>query len=180
MKRIAVVLGVGILLPVVAAAAPVSVDVRVAGGLGPQSENWIEFCPDRGAYVALYATFSDGTMHRVFPLTDHASHWVDGWEKRAIPVEVPRGVCLTDVQAVASLEWFDPAESWVVSGPRSATSGHRVVHAGAGHATWGFVVGWSGPDGARNRTGGVAFAAAGTSTSVRRRGSGEPARRSGR
>ena len=31
MKRIVVALGAGILLPVVAAAAPVSVDVRVAG-----------------------------------------------------------------------------------------------------------------------------------------------------
>ena len=180
MKRTAVALGAGILLPVVATAAPVAVDVRVAGGMGPQSENWIEFCPDRGAYVALYATFSDGTMHRVFPVSDHVSHWVDGWEMRAIPVEVPRGACLTDVQAVASLEWFDPAESWVVSGPREVPSGHRVVHAGTGEAAWGFVVGWSGPTWARNRTGEVALAAAGTNTSVRRRGSGEPVRRSGR
>jgi hypothetical protein len=196
MKKIAIVLAALTVLPVAATAAQVAVDVRVAGGLGWNSENWIEFCPDRGAYVALYATFSDGSVHRVFPVADCGSHWVDGWETRAIPVEVPRGVCLTNVQAVASLEWFDPAESWLVSAPRPVRRTHRVVYAGSWivhQPTWGFVVGSSRPQvvysysktkvrpsRVKSRSGEIAVASSGTYSSVRRRGSGEPARRSGR
>ena len=76
MKKIAIVLAACTFLPAAATASPVSVDVRVAGGLGWNSENWIEFCPDRGAYVALYATFSDGSVYSVFPTTGCTSHRV--------------------------------------------------------------------------------------------------------
>lgn len=148
MKRLAIVLAASQILPAAAIAAHVSVDVRVAGEL-ERSEGWIEFRPDRGAWVALYATFSDGSVQRVFPVDEGASHWVDGSETRAVALVVPRGVCLTNVQAVASVEWFDPSERWLAS-----------AHA-------------------KNRTRMVAFAAAGTSSSVRGQGSGEPELRPG-
>jgi len=203
MKAFALTFAALIFLPAAVPAASVSVDVRVAGGLGWSSENWIEFCPDRGAYVALYATFSDGSVQRVFPSNDGASHWVDGWETYAVPVAVPRGVCITNVQAVASLDWFDPSDWWVASGPPARRT-YCVVRAGSWvrpRPAWGFVVGWSSPEPvrcvdapkpstvktkarvvthAKSRTGEIAYASSGTSTSMRTRGSGEPVKRSRR
>jgi hypothetical protein len=155
MTRLAIVLAASQLLPAAAIPAHVSVDVRVAEP-DRSSTGWIEFRPDRGAWVALYAMFSDGSVQRVFPANGCASHWVDGAETRAVPLVVPRGVCLTNVQAVASVEWFDPFERWLALKEKRARNAH-----------------------AKNRTGTVALAASGTSSSVRSRGSGEPELRPG-
>ena len=51
-KRMMLALAAIALLPVSSSATDISVNVRVAGGGGWASENWIEFWPDRGAYVA--------------------------------------------------------------------------------------------------------------------------------
>jgi hypothetical protein len=178
MTRVAVAAVALTLLPAAAPATAVSVDVQIVGGLSWDSESWIEFCPDRGAYVALYATYSDGSMVPVFPAAAGMSHWVNAWETRAIPVVVPIGVCLTDVHAVASAEWFDPTVGWLASAPARE---HCVVLAGASHPrrpAWGFVVGWSGIRSygrGEKRTGEAAYASAsGTESSIRSGGSGEP------
>ena len=107
---------VGVLLAAAPAASSIGVTVQV-GASGPRWEPgiWVEFQPERSAYVALYATFSDGTLMRVFPTRHCSSHWVSGWDTRFVRIRTPRGACLESVQAVASDDWFDPYGHWAVT-----------------------------------------------------------------
>src|SRR5262245_27921371 len=85
------------LLPAAAFASHenVNVDVRVNGGTGWFDDSaWVEFRPDRGAYIALYAVFSDGSIDLVFPDESCDSNWVDGCEARYVQVFAPCGVAL--------------------------------------------------------------------------------------
>lgn len=151
MKRlIAMVMG-ACLLPVAAFASHesgnVNVDVRVGGGTGWFDDSaWVEFRPDRGAYIALYAVFSDGSIDLVFPDESCESHWVDGFEARSVQVFAPCGVSLDHVQAVASSRWFDPAECWVAWSDGADWVEPRVyVAAAAPVVCWDFQVAWYAP-----------------------------------
>ncbi len=160
MKRLMILAGM-LLLPTTAMAShDVNVDVRIVGsrdvggyghGYGYRSdgiETWVEFYPDRSAFVALYAAYSDGSVSLIYPL-DGERHWVDGHCGGSVPVWVPRGLRLDSVQVVASRRWFDPAECWVTSGPpygrHDYRPGSRVVVQTVNHGplfTWNFAVSW--------------------------------------
>jgi hypothetical protein len=104
------------LLPVSAArAAYVEVDVRVIPGEGREAR--VEFVAKNSAWVALYGTFSDGTLRAIFPAEGQGTHWVEANEVRALSVELPADALLESVQAVASTSWFDPAGLWIAAGP---------------------------------------------------------------
>lgn len=101
---------------------------------------WVEFSPDHGAFVALYAAYSDGSVSLVFPSNDWDAHWVDRSDWYELPVLVPCGVRLQSVQAVAARNWFDPAECWLTSAPRGyGRYGHgRNGHSGHGYGGHGY------------------------------------------
>jgi hypothetical protein len=125
----------------------IDVQVSLAGGpgWGPE-ETWIEFEAERDAFVAVYATFSDGSVEIVFPVSAHESHWVDGRERYAVPVYSPRGAWLEDVQAVASSYWFDPFECWLAFDDGHDWRAPRVLVAAAWPTwSWGFSFAWSSP-----------------------------------
>lgn len=103
--------------------ADVRVDVRVTRELGGTA-TFVEFSPDQASWVALYGTFSDGSLRTLFPSEDEEASWVPANEVRVIPVDVPAGLRLETVQAVASPRWFDPRELWIASAP--ATPSDRV------------------------------------------------------
>lgn len=95
--------------------ADVKVDVRVTEGSA--HEAWVEFSPDQGAFVALYGAFSDGSLRALFPVACGDCYWVEANEMRHILVEVPGGVRLESVEALASRKWFDPTVVWIASAP---------------------------------------------------------------
>jgi hypothetical protein len=156
MKRnmIGTAAGMLLLLPALASASPgtnVYVDVNVRlGNSGPHcatdAATWIDFRPDRGAFVALYAAYSDGSVALVFPREDWRNHWVEPVPGCSVPVFVPRGLRLESVQAVASPRWFDPHECWVAMAPQhhGAPFGERtiVTSCQAPLFTWNFAVSW--------------------------------------
>lgn len=113
MTRTALLMSAFALAPSLSLAADVRVDVRVTADACDTRTAWVEFRPDRGAYVALYASFSDGTLRPVFPIGWGGSHWVGCREPRKVPVVLPHGARLESVQAVASEQWFDPAQCWI-------------------------------------------------------------------
>ncbi|GJM43951.1 MAG: hypothetical protein DHS20C21_07930 [Gemmatimonadota bacterium] len=139
MKRTLLAMTALLILPATALATPeVNVDVRISaargsgsgfcdsscgyrscGGTHHSNEAWVDFHPDRGAFVALYAAFSDGSVSLVFPTEDWNSHWVDPRDDYSVPVWVPNGLRLESVQAVASREWFDPSECYVTYAPNA-------------------------------------------------------------
>ncbi len=134
------------LLPV-AALANGAIDVRVDlnGGTGwDDEETWIEFEAEQDAFVAVYATFSDGNFEMVFPVSAHDNHWVEGGELYAVPVWSADGVWLEDVQAVASVHWFDPSECWLAFDQGYDWYAPRVLVATAYPVwSWGFSFSWS-------------------------------------
>ena len=133
----------------VAALAHDGIDVRVSLAGGPgwgEEETWIEFEAERDAFVAVYATFSDGSFEMVFPVSDQDDHWVDGHERYAVPVYSRRGVYLEDVQAIASANWFDPAECWLAYDHGYDWRAPRVLVATVWPTwSWGFSFAWSSP-----------------------------------
>ncbi len=114
MKKLTIVLSALLFLPGMVTARDVVVDVRLSN-VWDHGQTWVEFQPDRGAYVALYASYSDGSVRPVYPQNDCITHWVDGWEVKTVAVQVPCGLRLEAVRAVASVYWFDPTETWVAS-----------------------------------------------------------------
>ncbi|MBZ0267729.1 hypothetical protein K8I85_06205 [bacterium] len=145
-----------LLLPALASASPradVNVDVHVRiGNAGPHcatvAPTWIDFRPDRGAFVALYAAYSDGSVSLVFPREDWRNHWVEPAPGNSVPVYVPRGLRLESVQAVASPHWFDPHECWVAMAPLHHGSTRYeptiVTSCQAPLFTWSFAISWGG------------------------------------
>ena len=157
MKRntIGTAAGLLLLLPALASAShsnDVNVDVHVRlGNSGPHcatnGATWIDFRPDRGAFVALYAAYSDGSVSLVFPREDWRNHWVEPAPGASVAVFVPRGLRLESVQAVASPRWFDPHECWVAMAPRHHGStgwGQPtiVTSCQAPLFTWNFALSW--------------------------------------
>jgi hypothetical protein len=121
MKRTTLAVIAGLLLPAAATATPaVNVEVHVGAtrSSGWNTETLIDFRPDSGAFVALYAAYSDGSVHLVFPAEDWRNHWVEPGPPTRVAVRVPAGLRLESVQAVASRSWFDPAACWVTVAPR--------------------------------------------------------------
>ena len=150
MRRTLIAIAMGVsMLPAAALAShhAVNVDLQVGGGRGWFDDSaWIQVRPDRGAYVAVYAVFSDGSIDLVFPNDSYESNWIDGCEPRYVQVFAPCGVYLDHVQAVASSRWFDPAECWVASDGGSGWAGPRVVVASAAPLVyWGYHVAWCAP-----------------------------------
>lgn len=139
-----------LLLPATALASnEVNVEVRVNGTRASGwdfTETQIDFRPDCGAFVALYAAFSDGSVHLVFPAEDWRNHWVEPGPPHSVAVRVPAGLRLESVQAVASRYWFDPAECWVAAAPRH--HGHPrpsvtvVTYRSHPVFSWNFAVTW--------------------------------------
>ncbi len=99
------------------ASRSVGVDVWVQDRASYDGEVWIQFAPEREAYVALYGIFSDGRVVPVFPSAHGRGHWIDSRHPRTVTVQVPRGVYLESVQAYASREWFDPWNCWSACSP---------------------------------------------------------------
>lgn len=156
MKRniIGTAAGLLLLVPALASAshdANVYVDVNVRlGGSGTHcatdGATWIDFRPDRGAFVALYAAYSDGSVALVFPREVWRNHWVEPAPGTSVAVYVPRGLRLESVQAVASPRWFDPHECWVTMAPRHHGTTYCeptiVTSCRAPLFTWNFAVSW--------------------------------------
>jgi hypothetical protein len=140
-------LGAVILLPAVALGSQVvSVEVRVTGTQERGSEAWIEFSPNRSAFVALYATFSDGSLIPVFPSNPNLSHWVNGREIRIERIHLPRGAHLESLQAVASAEWFDPRQCWIARSQIRDSNAPRVAVFTTSRrpwTAWSLPLGWA-------------------------------------
>lgn len=103
--------------PSARASHSVSVDVWVQDRASYDGDVRIEFAPQREAYVALYAVFSDGSVAPVYPVARGRKHWV-GHGHHFVNVRVPRGVYLETVQAYASCDWFDPWDCWQACAPQ--------------------------------------------------------------
>lgn len=92
----------------------IRVDVRVTEELGHAA--FVEFTADQGAWVALYGSFSDGSLRTLGPVAE-SPEWLPANEKRVISVELTEGLHLESVQAVASPRWFDPRQLWIAAAP---------------------------------------------------------------
>jgi hypothetical protein len=77
----------------------------------------VEFRADRGAWVALYGSFSDGSLRTLASGEDGSPEWVQADEVRVISVELTEGLRLESVQAVASPRWFDAWQLWIAAAP---------------------------------------------------------------
>lgn len=107
--------------PAAASPAGISVDVNVIRAV--ETRAWVEFSPERSSFVALYGVFSDGTLRPLFPEVEGYDHWVEAREVRVVGVDVPEGIRLESVQAVASARWFDPGQLWIASAEPGRTRG---------------------------------------------------------
>ncbi|MCA9753529.1 MAG: hypothetical protein KC591_15145 [Gemmatimonadetes bacterium] len=146
MRNAMMALALSWMVPVAASAShDVNVDIRVLGGSGWDAATYVEFEADRSGFVALYATFSDGSIVPIFPVSDCESHWVNRRDVYSVPVWVPRGVRVETVQVVASDEWFDPTETWVASAPYYGNGGPQWVVTTSYRrplSTWAFSLSW--------------------------------------
>jgi len=151
MKRYTLMAVVALLLLPAASRAShdVNVEVRVNAPLAcgwDFTETRIDFRPECGAFVALYAAWSDGSVHLVFPAGDWRNHWVEPGPAYSVAVRMPAGVRLESVQAVASRHWFDPSECWVTVAPlhhgEIRPSVTVVTHSPHPVFTWNFAVSW--------------------------------------
>jgi hypothetical protein len=144
------ILGAALLLlpAAVSASHPVEVDVRILGGTGWDETTVVEFRANRSGYVALYATYSDGTIVPVFPMSSWQSHRVRGSRTYSVAVSMPCGVRIESVQAVASYRWFDPNECWVAAAPRYGWDRPGWVVTTVSHVplwSFSFHLGWNEP-----------------------------------
>ena len=124
--RPAAIVAASVLLAAVGTArnarADVHVEVRVTEEIGHAA--FVEFSPSQGAWVALYGSFSDGSLRTLVPVDAEASaEWIPANEVRTITVELVDGLRLESVQAVASRRWFDPRQLWIAGTVSSASSG---------------------------------------------------------
>jgi hypothetical protein len=100
------------------ARAEIRVEVRVTEELGLSGRAaLVEFSPEEGAWVALYGSFSDGSLRPLGPAAEDSPEWVRANEIRVISVELTGGLRLESVQAVASPRWFDPRQLWIAAAP---------------------------------------------------------------
>jgi hypothetical protein len=122
------------------ARSEIRVDVRVTEGPGRAA--LVEFRADRGAWVALYGSFSDGSLRTLASDEQGSPEWVQADELRVISVELTEGLHLESVQAVASPLWFDAWQLWIASapaegdGPRNGSAAGYEVSIGTGEGLW--------------------------------------------
>jgi len=106
------------------ARSEIRVDVRVTEELGHAA--FVEFTPDQAAWVALYGSFSDGSLRALGP-ADASPEWVPANERRVISVELIEGLHLESVQAVASPRWFDPRQLWIAAASEKQEEGRVSI-----------------------------------------------------
>jgi len=112
--------GASLLATAPEARSEIRVDVRVTEELGHAA--LVEFSPDQGAWVALYGTFSDGSLRTLCPAAQ-SPEWIPANETHVVSVELTDGLRLESVQAVASPRWFDPQQLWIAAGPGAGSVG---------------------------------------------------------
>jgi hypothetical protein len=119
--------------PLLALAPEARSEIRVDVQVTEHSERAarVEFRADRGAWVALYGSFSDGSLRTLASGEDGSPEWVQADEVRVISVQLTEGLRLESVQAVASPRWFDAWQLWIAAAP--AENGRARARRAAGN-----------------------------------------------